>query len=34
MPFITLAGVAVVLLVFLFLLGQLILSGRQDKWRR
>ena len=34
MPFITLAGVAVVLLVFLFLLGQIILSGRQDKWRR
>ena len=30
----TIAGVAVVLLVFLFLLGQLILSGRQDKWRR
>lgn len=34
MPFITLAGVAVVVLVFLSLLGQLLLTGRRDKWRR
>lgn len=34
MPFITLAGVAVVVLVFLSLLVQLLLTGRRDKWRR